>query len=130
MGSWLFPISFQLCLILYYVKKSSLHGYGVFADKNIKKGELIEECYVILCTGHDRKLEDYYFDADRRYAILTGFGVIYNHADEPNADYKIKPSKNIINFIALKDIEKDTEITTNYNHGTPKDKSPLWFGVK
>ena len=47
----------------------------------------------------------------------------------PNAIFKIKPKEGIIDFVALNDIEKDTEITFNYYHSNPKDKSPLWFEV-
>ena len=114
-------------------------GRGVYAACDIKKGEVIETCPIIKISkdeaAHLNKssLVTYFFYFGKNKGdllIALGFGSIYNHSYNPNADYKIKPSKNIINFIALKDIEKDTEITTNYNHGTPKDKSPLWFGVK
>lgn len=75
------------------VKKSRRHGYGVFAEKTIKKGEKIEECYFILTKGDDVLLEDFYFYADRKYAVLLGYGSIYNHSDEPNADYKLNIKK-------------------------------------
>jgi hypothetical protein len=35
----------------------------------------------------------------------------------------------LIDFVALKHIKKDEEVTFNYNHGNPKDKNPLWFKV-
>ena len=62
-------------------------------------------------------------------AIALGFGSIYNHSYEPNATYKIKPKEKIIEFVAIKNIEKNNEITVNYNFGNPKDKTPLWFEV-
>ena len=53
-----------------FVKKSSMHGYGVFAAKKIRKGEKIEECYILISKGGDKVLEDYYFDAKSKYHYL------------------------------------------------------------
>lgn len=96
------------------VKRSSTHGYGVFAGKKIRKGEKIEECYLIITKGGDRKLEDYYFDAKGKHAIFTGFGIIYNHSDDPNADYSINMKKRIVTFRADKTIYKGDEILISY----------------
>lgn len=96
------------------VKKSSLHGYGVFAAKTIRKGELIEECYLLITKGKDKVLEDYYFDARGKDAVLTGYGMIYNHADEPNADYKLSITKKVATFKAEKTIPKGSEIFISY----------------
>lgn len=117
------------------VKKSKTHGYGVFADKKIKKGEMIEQCYMIITRGGDQVLEDYYFAAKRKYAIFLGFGCIYNHADEPNADYNLNLNKRVATFKAKRDIKKGEEILISYgedwfksrglspkNHDTPPIK--------
>lgn len=97
------------------VKKSSMHGYGVFALKNIRKGEKIEECYFLLSNrGGDKGLEDFYFDVKGKYAIFTGYGSIYNHADEPNADYSINRKKRITTIKAIKTIRKGEEIFISY----------------
>jgi len=106
-----------------YVKKTRLRGYGVFAAKDFKKGERIEECYVIVTRGGDKGLEDYYFDAKkRRNAIFTGFGIIYNHSDDPNGDYTINIHKRIATFKAKRKIRKGEEIFISYG-----DK---WFGSR
>lgn len=96
------------------VKKSSMHGYGVFTKKTLKKGEKIEECYIIVTRGGDRKLEDYYFDADGKYAIFTGYGIIYNHSDDPNADYFINLKNRIVTIKAKRTIPKGAEILISY----------------
>src|SRR3990167_10093928 len=88
------------------VRKSSISGYGVFALKRIKKGEKIEECYMLVSKGGDKKLEDYYFDAKGKYAFFTGFGSIYNHSDEPNADYTINVKNRIATIKAKRTIPK------------------------
>ena len=109
---------------------------GVFARCDIKKGEIIEICPVILVPRHDMSnlsesiLVTYFFYFGKnkeRLVIALGFGSIYNHSYEPNATYKVKLREKTIEFSALKDIKKDTEITFDYNYGNPKDKSPLWF---
>jgi len=113
-------------------------GRGVYARRNIKRGEIIERCPVIEVPKNDvSNLREsilvtyfFYFGKNKeRLAIALGFGSIYNHAYEPSATYKIKHTGKIIDFVALKDIKKDDEITVNYNYGNQKDKRPLWFKV-
>lgn len=96
------------------VKKSRTHGYGVFATQTIKKGDIIEECYVLLTRGKDVALEDYYFDANGKYALLTGFGVIYNHSENENADYKINAKRKLAVIKAIRTIKKGEEIFVSY----------------
>lgn len=96
------------------VKKSLRHGFGVFAEKSIKKGEILEQCYFILTKGDDANLEDFYFHAKRKYAVLLGYGSIYNHADEPNADYTLNINKRIATIKAVKNIKKGEEILISY----------------
>ena len=97
------------------VKKSRLHGFGVFALKTIKKGEKIEECYIIVSKkGGDKALEDFYFDAKGKNAVLLGFGSIYNHSDDPNADYTISLKNRVATIKATKKIPKGSEIYVSY----------------
>ena len=98
-----------------YVKKSKLHGYGVFAAQNIKKNETIEECYMYVGDGKDLKYEDYYFDVRyNRFSMLSGCGCIYNHSDNHNADYDFDVKKKLFTFYALEPIKKDQEILVSY----------------
>jgi len=105
------------------VKKSRTHGYGVFAGKKIRKGEKIEECYFILTRGGDRRLDDYYFyAAKRKYAIFTGFGSIYNHSNDPNADYKLNLKRKVATITAAETIQKSEEIFVSYGKYWFKDR--------
>lgn len=97
-----------------FIKKSTTHGYGVFARKSFKKGEIIEECYIIISRGGDRKLEDYYFDVNGKYGLFTGCGIIYNHSEEPNADYYLYPKRSLAVFKANRAIRKGDEIFISY----------------
>jgi SET domain-containing protein len=104
----------KLLLNRIVVKRSSRHGFGVFAEKKIKKGEKIEQCYFILTKGKDEALENFYFAAKRKYAVFLGYGSIYNHSDDPNADYNININKRIATIKASRDIKKGEEILISY----------------
>ena len=122
-----------------YVGMSKIQnaGRGVFAKSNINKNDIIESCPIIEMPKHDVSTLNksslvtyfFYFGKDKeRLAVTLGFGSLYNHSYKPNATFKIKGAKGLIDFVALNDIKKDTEITFNYRHGN-KNKSPLWFEV-
>ena len=75
---------------------SSKVGRGVFASKNFKAGEVIERCPVIRLTPRERKhcsktaLEYYMYPwrSTRSASIALGYGSLYNHSFNPNADWK------------------------------------------
>jgi hypothetical protein len=117
------------------VGESGDKGRGVFAQKRFRAGELIERCPVILLNPAERDrigstiLGMYCFcwGADtEEMAIALGYGSIYNHSYEPNADFHRAVEKGAMDFVALRDIERGEEITINYN-GVPEDRSPIWF---
>lgn len=119
-----------------YISKSLIPkaGRGVFAITNIKKGEIIESCPVYILPKKDypivkkTSLREYYFMWGKTTAaICFGFGSLYNHSYKPNATYIKKIKEQIIEFIAITDIQKDEEITVNYNYGNSDDKSKLWI---
>lgn len=123
-----------------YVDKSRIlnAGRGVYANRNIKKGETIERSPIIEIPQHDMSilrgsiLVTYFFFFGKnkeRIAIALGFGSIYNHSNKPNIAYKIKPKEKLIEFIALDDIKKNDELTFNYHNSSnfKSKKRPLWF---
>ena len=118
------------------IRKSQIPqaGRGVFAREFIKKGETIEGCPVLILPRKDYPivkktiLYNYYFMCGKvTCGICLGFGSLYNHSYKPNATYKKNIKERVIEFVALKDIKKDEEITVNYNYGNPDDKGPLWI---
>lgn len=121
-----------------YFKESPKGGRGVFTSEFIPIGTLIEICPVIVVSNEDRlkihetHLHDYYFLWDREgkeAAIALGFGSLYNHDFEPNAEYQSNRKDRSIDVYAVRDIEAGEEITFNYN-GQRFDDSALWFEAK
>ena len=106
-----------------YIKEASPEkGRGVFAKVPIKKGEIIETCPVI--PDHDWEaiektaLKDFYYNfGEEDVCIALGFGSLYNHSNDPNADI-IRDVKNLtLQHVAIRDIEKDEEICFKYACG-------------
>jgi SET domain-containing protein len=116
------------------VKEAKGKGRGVFARKLIRKGEMIERTPVFLVPFREiaagRKnpnLAHYFYLWNRTHCAITlGYGSIYNHSYEPNAQYR--HGKMAMTYYALRDIAAGEEITINYN-GDPADRSPMIFDV-
>lgn len=120
------------------VKKTSKKGRGIFAVRNIKKGEVIEICPVLTFSPKEREhLEKtqlghyiYPWRSTRGACLVLGYGSIYNHSFSPNADWKQNFKTQSMVFRAIKPIKKGQEITVNYN-SEPDDATPIdWFEVK
>ena len=101
------------------VKTSLGRGLGCFAIEKIFKDEVFEECHLIEVIGKD--FFDYFFTFPRSNAfsfkqvLPLGFGCIYNHNDQPNANWKDHPEGiEVFQFYALRDIKIGEEIFTFY----------------
>ena len=116
------------------VKNTEKYGRGIFAIRNIKKGEFIEEAPVIVITIAEWKLmkknilSNYVFRWGEDKALALGYGSLYNHSYTSNARYLTNIENQSIDFFAREDIQKGEEITVNYN-GDPEDQASLWFEV-
>ena len=114
------------------LRTSSVHGRGVFATRQIQRGESLERAPVLVIPAHQlpaldqTMLYDYYFGWNDDAALAMGFGSFYNHAIQPNAGYEYRHEELVIEFTALRDIAAGEEITIHYN-GDPGDASPVWF---
>lgn len=112
-------------------------GYGVFATKDFKKGELIESCPIINLTPTERKhcektILNFYmypWKSTKSASLALGYGSLYNHSYTPNADWKQNFKTNQMEYKAIKPIKKGEEVFVNYN-GEPDDMTELWFDVK
>lgn len=118
-----------------YVGASKIHGRGVFTYEPIPEGSLLEICPVILMPGSSvalldkTALYDYYFqwgEKNDRCAIVLGFGSLYNHSFEPNAEYDMDYENETLDIFALRNIEAGEEILFNY-FGYANARGELWF---
>ncbi|MFJ7640265.1 SET domain-containing protein [Peribacillus sp. NPDC097264] len=119
------------------VKNSTLSdgefNRGVFAKRDIKKGELLHEAPVIAYPNEEHVhiektlLADYAFEYGINHTcLLLGYGMLFNHSYTPNATYDINFDHHTFDFFAYTDIKAGEEITINYN-GEVDNEDPLWF---
>jgi SET domain-containing protein len=118
---------------LYVVRRSSVHGYGAFATRDIKKGETIDE-YLgdrITHAQADKRYEDhdendnhtFLFIVDKKTVIDAGIGGndarFINHKCDPNCESEIKKGRVFI--VATRSIKEGEEIGYDYQIGREKD---------
>ena len=104
-----------------YLSESSVHGFGIFADKDYNVGDTLELCYYLVTDDSDMNdtcvLHDYVFSTpneEEEYLVPLGNAMIYNHSSEPNAEWEIHDDNNFIRFKAIKFIKKGEEIFHDY----------------
>lgn len=66
---------------------------------------------------------------EEKVAVATGYGSLYNHSYNPNAQHAKHLDLEEIHFHALRDISTGEEITINYG-GHPTSREPMWFSVR
>ena len=111
-----------------YIKESKYGGKlsrGVFANCFIKKGEIIEEHYLLLDTFDNLFCgiyKDYVYTLTGKDDDALGFplgnGGLYNHSLNNNAIFRSNKDK--FKTIAIKDINKNEEIFTCYGCNHPE----------
>lgn len=118
-----------------YIAPSDIDDRGVFSSEAISAGDIIEICPVIIIPKDEMEyikktvLYNYYFDwdeKDKTGAIALGYGSLFNHAYQPNAQYLWDYEFTSLKFYALKDIAAGEELTINYN-GDPENQEKVWF---
>jgi len=110
-------------------------GRGVFACERIPKGTVIERVPIVAIPvrevfgwSRSSKLSEYVFNFDSAsVAVSLGYGSLYNHSYEPNAEYFFY-GRLVQVFSAIRNISRGEEITINYN-GEPRNRSPVRFQV-
>ena len=115
------------------VRKSPIHGYGVFATQDIAADQLIEECH-LLKRKFVLDFSDYVFRyANKNSSVLPlGFGAIYNHSSTPNARHYVDPEQDLLLLHSNQAIRKDEEIFITYGpnwfsaRNLPEKKMSLW----
>ena len=123
-----------------YIKDTGTpKGRGVFATRAIAANETIEICPVIKISTPFENLPPefqrivFHWGALAQQANISGlalgYGMMYNHDNPANARYKASPDGEALIFTAARQIQKDEEITINYNAtaGEPVSKADNWF---
>jgi len=120
----------------YSVRRSPVHGYGAFADRLIKRGEVIDE-YTGERITHEQANERYrnrderdthtfLFTLDDRFVIDGGFGGnntrFINHKCEPNCAPRIRGGRVFI--VATRTIQPGEELGFQYHIGREDDDPP------
>jgi SET domain-containing protein len=105
-----------------FVKKSPIHGYGVFAAEDLDEGQIIEDCYTLILRNDPRMYNNYFFKCEDKVGLPLGYGCIYNHADEPNVDHDYDPETRFMRFTTLRKIQRGEELFCNYG--------PNWFSFR
>ena len=105
-------------------------GLGVFATEDIGVKEIIERCPMIQMSWRSKYLKDpqisKYLYSDmacdclqckihghHMYMVL-GYGMIYNHQDEPNTEWVFNYGNLIADVVAIKPIKAGEEIFVHY----------------
>jgi SET domain-containing protein len=101
--------------------KQTPHGRGVFADRDYRRGDMVEACECIFVRTKylpDSNPLSYYAFWVRRgvVALALGNGSLYNHSSTPNIYYTdsyLEPG--ILKLYAYRDIKAGEELTIIYN---------------
>ena len=106
------------------VRRSSIHGWGVFAREKIEAGETLEECPFFSLDLSSPAMEPvrYYWPRHEpweKLAVPSGFATLYNHSDEACADWETLEDALLFRFFAIRDIEADEEILIDYGEYYP-----------
>lgn len=115
------------------IRKSPIAGVGVFANKDIHKGQTIlflsgeemttREILEIIRQGKERKDDPLQIE-EERYIDVDEFPRCVNHSCSPNSFIKGKNE-----LVALKDIKKNEEVTFDYST-TMDDNPDEWSGFE
>jgi SET domain-containing protein len=108
------------------VRRISGRGRGVVANMAIRKGSTIERSPYLELSAEDTEtiegtsLAFYHYDVrgHEGCAIGLGYTSLYNHAEDPNAEFELFPNRGVIVIKAIKEIKVGQEVTIYYgwNH--------------
>ena len=116
------------------VVRPSPWGLGVYTDRFIFEGDVVEECHWVGVPDADiaqNPMNDYVFSLDREdmpgegewVAVVLGFGMIYNHAEEPNLLHLHDRDRGVFTYYAARDIEPGEQLCVSYGKQWWKDRS-------
>ncbi len=123
------------------VRRSKIHGNGVYAKRNIKKGtkiidyigkkitheqsEVLYEKMLKIHKKNPKRASVYTFTIDDKYDldgdVWWNLAKFFNHSCDGNCE-SMQEDDNTISLYALKNIKKGQELTFNYGYGVDNYK--------
>ena len=102
--------------MIVYIRKSAVHGRGVFVSTTCQTGALLEVCEVIPYDGPDKTSlwEHQLAWTDTSDCIASGCALFYNHSDDPNAVMIRHPDTEQIAVFARRSIAAGGEVFIKY----------------
>ena len=107
-----------------FVKRIRGMGRGVFTSRRSPKGAVIEVCPVLILEAkdyhaiRDTVLWRYVYSwgkNDEQAAIALGYGSLYNHSANPNAEFNKHKRSGTVIIRAIRDIAAGEQIFINYS---------------
>lgn len=113
-------------------------GIGVFATETIEPGELIERCPMVQLAHrsryhHDPQITRYVYTNKNcgckdcmthghYMSMVLGYGMLYNHQDNPNTEWRFEWEKSFADVTCTKRIEAGEEIFVSYGNNYFKNR--------
>lgn len=108
---------------MFNIKTTKKYGRGLYASRNIKKGEIVEISPVLLITKDEAiKISDtlinvYVFEWGKfDSALAFGHGSLFNHSRNANMVYMSNFQTKEIVFMSNKSIKKGEQLFINYGY--------------
>lgn len=121
----------------YLASTETAKGIGVFASRAIATEEVVEIAPVLQIIAAFEQIHpelrrrvfdwEYLASVAGTSALGLGYACMYNHANPANMRYESALDGDGIMFIAAREIEKDEELTINYNGPDPLSSEDTWF---
>lgn len=119
-----------------YIARSNIDGLGVFAAEWIKKGAPVRVTPSVIASHISREAFWHLPDATMRYVDKYAWNdaegnFIFEPGPELFLNHSIDPSISLVpgtnQFLAVRDIEVDVEITCDYREYSHKDPKRAWL---
>lgn len=96
-----------------YISHSKINGKGLFASKGFKKGDIIIENLFKNKPKNEVLYNPISYDNFQKYITIEGKYI--NHCNKQINSKVVSKDNKLYKLIATKNIQKDDEITANYN---------------
>lgn len=123
----------------YYVMNTVEFGRAIFAETDLKKGDVICYCEVLVLNEKDTKivnttdLQWYTFTFnDTQDCLVLGDGEIFNHSDDANTEYELINLNNrpMMVYRVIKDIKRNEQLFIDYNADVINKKEDVLASYK